>query len=377
MAALAQRARLFGPARRMVVELRPDRRDQGRCAEGVHDGTRVRRRASFVRGRRSDRRTCLRGRRRAGRRGHPGRAGAARPRRATGSTSVAAVAALAGSGGMSSLDLWPIGNCQVSALVDDAAGFVWACQPRVDGDPAVLRAARAEGRQPGRAANGGSRSRTRSRPSSAISRTRRSSSPGSPTPTAAVAEVFDFCPRFERLGADVPAGRLHPHRPPARRRAADQGRAQPRRRLGRARRRADQRHQPYPLPAPSRSRCGSPPTRRSSTCSKAAASGSRSRSISSSGPTSPSSATSARRWRRCCTRPSDHWRDWVRGLAIPLEWQTQVIRAAITLKLCQHEETGAIVAAMTTSIPEARRIRAATGTIATAGSATLITPSRR
>jgi GH15 family glucan-1,4-alpha-glucosidase len=48
-----------------------------------------------------------------------------------------------------------------------------------------------------------------------------------------------------------------------------------------------------------------------------------------------------------------HWRDWVRGLAIPLEWQAQVIRAAITLKLCQHEETGAIVAAMTTSIPEA------------------------
>ena len=30
-----------------------------------------------------------------------------------------------------------------------------------------------------------------------------------------------------------------------------------------------------------------------------------------------------------------------------------MIRAAITLKLCQHEETGAIVAALTTSIPEA------------------------
>src|SRR3546814_3132717 len=29
-----------------------------------------------------------------------------------------------------------------------------------------------------------------------------------------------------------------------------------------------------------------------------------------------------------------------------------VIRAAITLKLCQHEETGAIVAELTTSIPE-------------------------
>jgi pentatricopeptide repeat protein len=47
------------------------------------------------------------------------------------------------------------------------------------------------------------------------------------------------------------------------------------------------------------------------------------------------------------------WRHWTRRLAIPAEWQDAVIRAAITLKLCQFEETGAIVAAMTTSIPEA------------------------
>jgi GH15 family glucan-1,4-alpha-glucosidase len=48
-----------------------------------------------------------------------------------------------------------------------------------------------------------------------------------------------------------------------------------------------------------------------------------------------------------------YWREWVRTLAIPLEWQEAVIRAAITLKLCAYEETGAIVAALTTSIPEA------------------------
>src|SRR3546814_15228199 len=30
---------------------------------------------------------------------------------------------------------WPIGNCQVSALIERAGRFVWGCVPRVDGDP--------------------------------------------------------------------------------------------------------------------------------------------------------------------------------------------------------------------------------------------------
>jgi len=46
------------------------------------------------------------------------------------------------------------------------------------------------------------------------------------------------------------------------------------------------------------------------------------------------------------------WRDWVRRLAIPFEWQGAVIRAAIALQLNHVDDTGAIVAAMTTSIPE-------------------------
>ena len=38
---------------------------------------------------------------------------------------------------------------------------------------------------------------------------------------------------------------------------------------------------------------------------------------------------------------------------MPFEWQSAVIRAAITLKMCSFMETGAIIAAHTTSIPEA------------------------
>ena len=49
----------------------------------------------------------------------------------------------------------------------------------------------------------------------------------------------------------------------------------------------------------------------------------------------------------------DYWLDWSRNLAAPFEWQSAVVRAAITLKLCAYMETGAIVAAHTTSIPEA------------------------
>ena len=48
-----------------------------------------------------------------------------------------------------------------------------------------------------------------------------------------------------------------------------------------------------------------------------------------------------------------YWQTWVRDLNIPFDWQDAVIRAAITLKLCSFEDTGAVLAALTTSVPEA------------------------
>jgi GH15 family glucan-1,4-alpha-glucosidase len=48
-----------------------------------------------------------------------------------------------------------------------------------------------------------------------------------------------------------------------------------------------------------------------------------------------------------------YWRFWARSLKVPEEWRDAAVRAAITLQLNVYEETGAIIAAMTTSIPEA------------------------
>lgn len=49
-----------------------------------------------------------------------------------------------------------------------------------------------------------------------------------------------------------------------------------------------------------------------------------------------------------------YWEEWVASLNVPFDWQEAVIRAAITLKLCSYDDTGGIVAALTTSLPEAQ-----------------------
>ncbi len=71
------------------------------------------------------------------------------------------------------------------------------------------------------------------------------------------------------------------------------------------------------------------------------------------GPDEPFVGSIAGQSRDFLERTVEYWQEWVRYLSVPFEWQDAVIRAAVTLKLCSYEETGAIVAALTTSIPEA------------------------
>ncbi|ERJ57279.1 glycoside hydrolase family 15 protein [Sphingobacterium paucimobilis] len=52
------------------------------------------------------------------------------------------------------------------------------------------------------------------------------------------------------------------------------------------------------------------------------------------------------------TRTRQYWHRWVKNASIPAFYQKEVIRSALTLKLHQYEDTGAIIAASTTSLPE-------------------------
>ncbi|HEX8443279.1 MAG TPA: glycoside hydrolase family 15 protein [Allosphingosinicella sp.] len=253
---------------------------------------------------------------------------------------------------MSDLNLWPIGNCQVSALVDSAAGLVWGCAPQVDGDPlfcALLSPVGEEGGPRGVwriALENQVAAEQHYLRNTPILVTRLTDADG------AVAEVFDFCPRFERTGRT--------YRPVAFVRIVRAIRGAPRVRVllnparnwgGRdAERTSGSNHIRYLLEGQ--------PLRLTTDAPVSHVLDGRSFRLEKTlnfflGPDEPFSGHVGHTLATMLHQTSDHWRDWVRGLAVPLEWQTQVIRAAITLKLCQHEETGAIVAALTTSIPEA------------------------
>ena len=71
------------------------------------------------------------------------------------------------------------------------------------------------------------------------------------------------------------------------------------------------------------------------------------------GPDEPFTGDLEKTCRDFVERTHDYWMEWVRRLSISYDWQEAIIRAAITLKLSNFDETGAVIAAHTTSIPEA------------------------
>lgn len=56
--------------------------------------------------------------------------------------------------------------------------------------------------------------------------------------------------------------------------------------------------------------------------------------------------------RRFLELTADYWKTWVKHCQIPVLYQAETIRSALTLKLHCYEDTGAILAATTTSLPE-------------------------
>lgn len=70
------------------------------------------------------------------------------------------------------------------------------------------------------------------------------------------------------------------------------------------------------------------------------------------GPDEPLESDIAATGRKYVENTRQYWLEFTRSLALPAEWQDALIRAAVTLKLCTFEDTGAVLAALTTSVPE-------------------------
>jgi GH15 family glucan-1,4-alpha-glucosidase len=249
------------------------------------------------------------------------------------------------------LDLGLIGNCSIAALVDGAGEIVWGCMPRPDGDPvfcSLLRARQSDGDFGFFALEVADLARTEQEylDNTPILVTRLYDGGGG------AIEVTDFAPRFLQFGrmftpitlvrqVRLLAGsprvtvRLRP--------AGGYGAAPARTTFG-------SNHVRY--------ECADYVLRATTNCSITALleeipfvlQGTVTFVL---GPDETLQGSVLDIARRFLEETAGYWRDWVRGLSIPYEWQNEIIRAAISLKLAAVDDTGAVLAAFTTSIPEA------------------------
>ncbi len=248
------------------------------------------------------------------------------------------------------LDLAVVGNCEVAALIDPRGTVVWMCLPHPDGDPvfnALLRPTLGESPRGVFSVEMADLTQTRQRyvHNTPIAETVLESSDGS------LLRITDFCPRFESRGRVF--------RPMSLVRIIEPLAGRPRIRLHLTP------EQSYGM-APGVVDGGSHHLRfEAQNCRYRITTNGSLRQLTEStltvldGPLTfvlsrdetlqEAPDVVARAW---LDETLHYWQSWSRGLAIPFEWQDEVIRAAITLKLCTVEDSGAVLAALTTSIPE-------------------------
>ncbi len=248
---------------------------------------------------------------------------------------------------MTSLDLALIGNGTIGGLVDPGGTVVWGCFPRFDGDPAFCALLGGEGVFAVELVDG-ARQEQEYLPNTPILVTRLFDGAGGSV------EVTDFAPRFRQFG------RLFCPMMLVRRLKRIAGNPRVRIRLrpthgyGRARRTTT---------------CGSNHVRfeggRDDTVLRLTTDVPVTAIVEENsffledsatlmlGPDETVQEAVGDIGRRFFDETAAYWQEWTRSLAIPFEWQDAVIRAAITLQLNVFEDTGAVIAALTTSIPEA------------------------
>ncbi len=244
-----------------------------------------------------------------------------------------------------------IGNCQVAALVDERARLVWACLPRPDGDPVFSALLQKEG---GDSEKGVfaidmldvTRTEQNYLRNSAILETRLYDAHGG------VMRILDFAPRFRTRGRVF--------RPMMFVRVVEPMNGRPTLRL-RLRPTSSYGERCDPGISGShhiRFAADGLHYRVTTDASLAALLENRPVVLEQPlhfiiGPDETLQESPAALTREFLGSTLTYWQEWVRTLAVPADWQDAVIRAAITLKLCTYEDTGAVLAALTTSIPEA------------------------
>lgn len=255
---------------------------------------------------------------------------------------------------MNTLDLGLIGNSRTSALIDKNAVIVWWCYPYLDGDPICCSLLRGPEQEPAGFIDvhldGATGSEQRYERNSAILSTRFRDANGN------AIEVIDFAPRFYlhgRMFAPATIVRLV-RRVSGRPRIAL--RVRPMIDYGSAR--AQARYGAHHI-----SFTGTTQSMRVTTDAPVSAiTDERPFFLHESvtllmGPDETVDGAPHEVGRSFYERTQAYWHRWVRNLAVPFEWQDVVIRSAITLKMNAFDDTGAIVAAVTTSIPEAPHSR--------------------